>query len=83
MGWLKLGYQRPTRTNYEQFLRRDETVAASQVASVKGVEYPLCSKNTQNEDLPFIPADGELERRKGRLKTMYVCRERVRDIDRC
>lgn len=57
MGWLKLGYQRPTRTNYEQFFRRGETVAASQVAHVEDLDYPLCSKDTQNEDLPFIPAE--------------------------
>lgn len=65
MGWLNLGYQRPTRTDYEQFFRRDETVFASQVAHSEDVDYPLGSKDIQNEDLPFIPA-GTVSSRDGR-----------------
>lgn len=57
MGWLKPGYQKPPRTDYEQFFRRDDAVTASVVAQVKDIEYPLCSKDIQNEDLPFIPAE--------------------------
>ena len=57
MGWLKPGYQKPPRTDYEQFFRRDEAVTASPDAHVKDIEYPLCSKDIQTEDLPFIPAE--------------------------
>ena len=57
MGWLKPGYQKPPRTDYDQFLKRDEAVTASLVAHVKDIEYPFCSKDIQNEDLPFIPAE--------------------------
>lgn len=57
MGWLQLDYQKPPRTDYERFFRRDEAVTASEVAHVKDIDYPLCSKDIQNEDLPFIPAE--------------------------
>ncbi len=51
MGWLKFGSQRPSRTDYEQFLKRDE------VAQVEEVEFPFCSKDIGNENLPFISAE--------------------------
>ncbi len=51
MGWVKFGSQRPSRTDYEQFWRRDE------VAHVEHVEFPFSSKDIRNENLPFISAE--------------------------
>lgn len=54
---MTLGSQQPPRTDYEQFLRRDDAVKAGGVAQVEDVEYPICSKDIQNVDLPIIPAE--------------------------
>lgn len=62
MGWINISSPRPPRTDYEQFLRRNEAVKVGDVAHVKDVEYPLCSKDIQNEDLPFIPAEMVMSR---------------------
>lgn len=56
------GSQRPPRTNYEQFFRRNETIKVGDVAQVEDVEYPLCSKGIRNEDLPFIPPETVISR---------------------
>lgn len=57
MGWMTLGSQQPPRTDYEPFLRRDDAVKAGGVAQVEDVEYPTCSKDIRNVDLPIIPAE--------------------------
>lgn len=62
MGWIKPGRQRPSRTDYEQFLKREEAIEADEVPNIENVEYPIRTKEIQNEDLPFIPAETVMSR---------------------
>ena len=57
MGWINVGYKKAPRTNYEQFLKRDEAVKAGEIAHIDDIENPPCSKDIPSEDLPFIPAE--------------------------
>ena len=45
------------RTDYEQYFRNDEAAKADEVVHVEEIDYPLCSKDIGDGDLPFIPAE--------------------------